>query len=340
MLGQRGLRGALLFSILLGLLGCATFRAGVDYNQALREFKNNQYEIAERYLRSAFEKNPGDERATSLLGWVRFKQGRTEEAGKLFTEAYQRNPENLATIEGLGWVQYLDGQDELAEKKFKKLVQYAESHLRHLHWIYYSVNDQKFIESIYCEANYVLGLIAKRRGRWGGARAYFEEALSQRSEFIDRGIIAEELADTLFQLGEYKAAASFYSEFLSKNPKDLFLLNRCAWCLYQTGNIEEAKKLYLRSKELSLIAGVFYQESFGSQSVTQRIYAKRMAEAYYGLALIYLREERPDVALEELASAIKISPFFHHPEEIALLLDQHPEWQEALRLRSLGRPLP
>jgi tetratricopeptide (TPR) repeat protein len=337
---QRGFRVALLVSSLLGMLGCATLRAGMEYDQAVQAFEDRRYEIAEGHLHSALKKNPGDERATSLLGWVRFKQGRTEEAGKLFTKAYQRNPENLATIEGLGWVQYLDGRDEHAEKEFKKLVQYAESHLQQLHWMDYSVNDQKFIESIYSEANYVLGLIAKRRGMWGGARAYFEQALSQPNQFIDHETIADELADTLFQLGEYRAAATFYEEFLSKNPENLTLLNRYAWCRYQTGNIEEAKRLYLRSKELSRTAAEFYQECFGSQSVTQRIYAKRMAEPYYGLALIYVKERRPDAALEELAAALKISPFFHHPKEIAFLLDQYPEWRERLRMRSLGRPLP
>jgi tetratricopeptide (TPR) repeat protein len=339
MLGQTRFRVALFFSILLGMVGCAMLRAGIEYDQALQAFKDHHYEIAEGYLYSALKKNPGDERATSLLGWVRFKQGRNEEAGKLFTEAYQRNPENIATIEGFGWIYYLYGRDESAEKEFKKLINYAEKHFENPNWPYYEPNDKETIQSIHSEANYALGLIAKRRGTWKGARTYFEEALRRPNQFIDRETIVGELADTLFELGEYQAAEMFYKEFLSKNPKDLFLLNRTAWCLYQTGNIEEAKSLYFRSKELSSLATEYYQEALGSQSVTQRIYAKRMAEPYYGLALIYVKEKRLDVALEELISALKISPFFHHPKEIALLFDQYPEWQETLRLRSLGRPL-
>jgi tetratricopeptide (TPR) repeat protein len=322
------------------MLGCATLKAGIEYDQALRAFKDHRYEIAEDNLQSALRKNPGDERATSLLGWVRFKQGRTEEAGKLFAEAYLRNPENLATIEGLGWVKYLNGQDEDAEKEFRKLIKLVERHLKNPLWRYYQPKDQEIIQSIHSEANYALGLIIKRRGMWGAARTHFKNALSRPNQFIDREIIAKELADTLFELGEYKAAAIFYKEFFSKNPQDLFLLNRYAWCLYQIGNIEEAKSFYLKSKELSRVIVEFYQESLGSQSVTQRLYARRMAEPYYGLALIYVKEKRLDAAQEELATALKISPFFHHPKEIALLLDQYPEWQETLRLRSLGRPLP
>jgi Flp pilus assembly protein TadD len=340
MFGRRGLRVTLLASTLFGMVGCTTLKAGIDYDQALRAFKNHHYEIAEHHLGTALRKNPGDERVASLLGWVRFKQGRVEEARRLFTEAYQRNPDNLATVEGLGWVYYLDGQDEKAEKEFKKLIQSAEIHFGNPFWAYYEPKDREFIQSMHSEANYGLGLIAKRKGMWEAARISFEQALNQFNQFISRDIIAKDLADTLFHLGEYKAAAIFYKEFLSENPNDLSLLNQYAWCLYQNGNLEEAKSLYLKSKELSLLTAKYYQEPLGNQGVTQRIYAKRMAEPYYGLALIYAKEKRLVAAQGELATALKISPFFHHSEEIVLLLNQYPEWRENLRLRSLGRPLP
>lgn len=340
MFGRRRVRVILFASTLFGMLGCAMVKEGINYDQALRAFKNHQYGIAENHLDTALRNNPGDERAASLLGWVRFKQGRIEEARKLFTEAYQRNPDNMATMEGLGWIDYLDGQDEKAEKEFKKLIQFAENHFGNPSWPYYELNDREIIQSMHSEANYGLGLIAKRRGMWKAARTFFERALNQFNQFISRDIIAKELADSFFHLEEYKPAAIFYKEFLSDNPNDLSLLNRYAWCLYQIGNIEEAKSLYLRSKELSLLAGEYYQKPLGNQSVTQRIYAKRMAEPYYGLALIYAKEKRFIAAQGELATALKISPFFHHSEEIVLLLDQYPEWREKLRLRSLGRPLP
>lgn len=339
MLERYGLKGALLISILLGMLGCATFRAEMEYDQALKAFKDHHYGIAEGHLHSALKKNPTDERATSLLGWVRFKQGKSEEAGKLFTEAYQRNPENLATIEGLGWIYYLDGQDEDAEKEFRKLIKLAERHFKNPLWRYYQPNDRETIQSLHSEANYVLGLIAKRKGMWAAARTHFKNALSWPNQFIDHEIIVRELADTLFQLEEYQAATISYKEFLSKHPEDLSLLNRYAWCLYQSGDIQEAKSFFLRSKELSLTVAEFYQETFSNQTVTQRLYAKRIAEPYYGLALIYVKERQLGAALEELITALKISPFFHHPKEITLLLDRYPEWQETLRLRSLGRPL-
>jgi tetratricopeptide (TPR) repeat protein len=322
------------------MFGCATVRGGIDYDQALRAFKNHHYDIAETHLDTALRKNPGEERAASLLGWVRFKQGRIEEARQLFTQAYQRNPDNMATVEGLGWIYYLDGEDEKAEKAFKKLIQFTEDHLGNPSWPYYELNDREFIQSMHSEANYALGLIAKRRGMWKSARTFFERALNQFNQFISHDIIAKELADTLFHLEEYKAAAIFYKQFLSENPNDLSLLNRYAWCLYQIGNLAEAKSLYLRSKELSLLFGEYYQKPLGNQSVTQRIYAKRIAEPYYGLALIYAKEKRFIAAQGELATALKISPFFHHSEEIVLLLDQHPEWREKLQFRSQGRPLP
>jgi len=47
MFGRHGLRVALIISIFLGMLGCTTLRGGVEYDQALRAFKNHDYEMAE-----------------------------------------------------------------------------------------------------------------------------------------------------------------------------------------------------------------------------------------------------------------------------------------------------
>ena len=244
------------------------------------------------------------------------------------------------TIEGLGWVQYSIGQDEEAEKNFNKLIQYAEKHFVNPNWQYYERNDREIVQSIYSEGSFGLGLIAKRQGKWEEARHRLDEAFTQPNRFIDHDTIGKELADILFQLRDYKAAAIFYKNSISQNPLDSFLLNRYAWCLYQSGNDEEAKSIFLRSKELSSSAEGFSQDFFSSQSVTQRIRAKRIAETYNGLALNYIKQGRHDEAEEELASALRISPYFNHPHEISLLLAQHPEWQEKLRLKSLGRSLP
>ena len=342
MSGPSRLSGALVASILflLDILSCTTLRGVVEYHQALQAYKNHQYGVAEGLLGSTLRQNPGDERAISLLGWVQFKQGRVEEAGKLFAEADRINPENIMTVEGLAWVQYAFGQDEKAERSFNKLIRYAEKHFVNPDWLYYERNDREIIQSVYSEGCFGLGLIAKRRGKWEEARNFLEKASTQPNRFIDRDTIAKELADILFQLGDYKAAAIFYKELTSQNPLNPLLLNRYAWCLYQSGDHEGAKSVFLRSKELSSGTEEFDQDLFSSQNVAQRLRAKRIAEPYYGLALIYIKEGRFDAAEEELASALKISPYFHHPHEISLLLAQYPEWQERLRLKSLGRSLP
>ncbi|MGZ3536776.1 MAG: tetratricopeptide repeat protein [Thermodesulfobacteriota bacterium] len=341
-MSRSGLRGALVTSILflLGVFGCVTLRGGVEYNRALQAYKNHQYEVAEGLLGSTLSQNPGDERAISLLGWVRFKQGKMAEAGKLFAEAGRIDSENIMTVEGLGWVQYAFGEDEKAEKNFNKLIHYAEKHFVNPDWLYYERNDREIIQSVYSEGSFGLGLIAKRRGKWEEARKRLEEAFNQPNRFIDHHMIAKELADILFQLRDYQTAAIFYKDSISHNPLNPLLLNRYAWCLYESGNYGEAKSIFLRSKELSLRAEEFDQDLFSSPSVTQRLRGKRIAEPYYGLALIYIKERRLDAAQEELASALKISPYFHHPHEISLLLAEHPEWQERLRLKSLGRSLP
>ncbi len=342
MSGSSRRRGALVVLVLYlrGVLSCTTLGGIVEYNRALQAYKDHDYAMAENFLGSSLRQDPGNERATSLLGWVQFKQGKMEEAGKLFSEADRINPENIMTVEGLGWVQYWFGQDEDAEKNFSKLIQFAEKHLRNPNWLYYERDDREIIQSIYSEGSFGLGLIAKRRGMREEARGHLEKALTQPNRFIDHEMMVNELADILFELGDYKAAAIFYKDSISRNPLDPFPLNRYAWCLYQSGNHEEAKVIFLRAKELSSRSGEFGRDLFGSQSVTQRILAKRIAEPYYGLALIYFKERRFEEAQEELASALRISPYFHHPHEISLLLAQHPEWQERFRLESPGRSLP
>ena len=340
--GISRVKSALVVSVLFlaGVLGCTTFRGTVEYNRALQAYADYQYGMAESLLGSTLRQNPKDERAISLLGWVQFKQGRVEEAGKLFAEADRINPENIMTVEGLGWVHYSFGQDEEAEKSFNKLIEFAEKHFVNPDWQYYERNDREIIQSIYSEGSFGLGLIAKRRGMQEEARDHLEKALAQPNRFINHDTIANELADILFQAGDCKAASIFYKDSISRNPLNPFPLSRYAWCLYQSGNHEEARVIFLKAKDLSSMAGAFDQDFFSSRSVTQRLHAKRIAEPYYGLALIYAKEKQLDAAQEELAAALKISPYFHHPHEVSLLLTQHPEWQEGLRLKSLGRSLP
>jgi len=156
---------------------------------------------------------------------------------------------------------------------------------------------------MHSEANYALGLLPKEGECWKGSSDFFEQALNQFNQFISRDTIAKDLADTLFHLEEYKVAAILYKEFLSENSKDLSLLNRYAWCLYQTGNIEEAKSLYLRSKELSLLAGEYYQKPWETKVLLNEFMPREWRKPYYGLALIYAREKRFIAAQGELATA-------------------------------------
>jgi hypothetical protein len=51
---------------------------------------------------------------------------------------------------------------------------------------------------------------------------------------------------------------------------------------------------------------------------------------WHGLALVYAKERKIEAAREKLAMALKISPFFRHPDEIVSLLKEHPDSQELL----------
>ncbi len=313
-----------------GMTGCATIKESLNYSRALEEFKKNRYDSSEEYLQAALRTNPSDEKAISLLGWIRLREGRTAEAEELFTKAEKLNPENPGTIEGLGWIYYSQGEDGRAEEKFQKLAGYAQKHLQNSDWRDYSSEDQEFIQSIDSDANYALGLIARRRGLWPQARAYFERALNQLNRFVLRETISRDLADAYFETREYKLAAEQYKNLLSHNPRDPFLLGEYAFCLYQTGNLGEARDYYEQAEKLNSAVAKFYSEFKGNQTISQKLSAKRIAEPYYGLALVYARERKFEAARKELAMGMKISPFSRHPDEIVRLFREHPDWQELL----------
>jgi tetratricopeptide (TPR) repeat protein len=313
----------LLANLLLGIAGCAALKENLDYNRALEDFRKNRLETSEGYIQAALQEKPSDERAISLLGWIRFKEGRTVEARDSFEKAETLNPENPGTIEGLAWIYYGQGKDGEAENKFQKLLEYSQKHLQDPYWGYYSVEDKDFITSVDSDANYGLGLIAKRRGLWLKARAYFERALNQFNQYIPREPITRELADTLFEIGEYRLAMVQYRDLIPYSPQDFSLLNRYAFCLYQTGNMKEAQFYYEQAKKIISSTAKYYSQYKGVKSLTQKLYAKRIAECYYGLSLMDGKERRLEAARENLAFALKISPYFHHPDEVVQLFQQH-----------------
>ncbi|MDI7260688.1 MAG: tetratricopeptide repeat protein [Thermodesulfobacteriota bacterium] len=335
-----GCLGLWFIPILLVLMGCAALKTTVYYDRALKAFQEQRYEEAEVYLHSALEQNPQDEKSLSLQGWTYFKRGQLEEAEKFFEKANRANPENIGAIEGLAWIHYTKGRNETSEEKFRKMIQYAENHLRNPYWTEYPSSDQEYIHSLHSNASYGLGLIAKRTGGWHLARKYLEEAIHQPNQFINPEEMRPDLAEILFGLAEYGPALMHYQKLLSGRETHPFLLNRYAWCLYHTGKVEEAKSLFLKSKNLFSSDAEFYRDSATPQNTTEKLLAKRIAEPYYGLALIYAKEKNLQEAIKELTLALNISPFFHHPEEIVTVFSSYSQWQERLRPHLIGRPLP
>lgn len=314
----------------LGIFSCALLRSDIEYRRGVEAFNHGHYDLAEGYLQVSLQHHPKDPKKLSLLGWAILKQGRIQEAERFFSMAEKLDPRDIGTMEGLGWIYFQYGKDEEAKKKFIQLMEYAEGHIWSPFWNDYPRSDREFIQSLCSEANYGLGLIAKRHGRWEVAKKYFENALNHPNSFIDPYGIALELADSLFRLGEYEAAAFHYKRSISKDPFNPSLLNRLAWCLFKIGETKEAKSLFLKSKEFSAYRPGGFPISSEGQTPSQKIYAKKMAEPYFGLALIYSREGEMRAAREELASALRISPYFHHPEEILSLLDQNKQWLDLL----------
>ncbi|GEM_PF-1467359 len=317
----------------IGIFHCTPIKTILHYEQALKAYQNGQDGEAEIHLHRALQENPDDEKSLSLQAWVYYRRGRTEEASRLFERANLLNSKNLSTIEGLAWIYYGRGQEKESKAKFNQMIQYSEKHLRNPNWAEYPLSQQEYVTSIHSDASYGLGLIAKRNGKWDLARIHLERALNQHNRFILPETIRWDLAETLFNLQQYGGAMIHYRELLSQNPSNYFLLNRYAWCLYQMGKMEQSKSAFLLSRDLVSSRVKFYQGSSPLQSITEKLKAKRIAEAYYGLALIYAKERKPKAAAHELLFALSLSPFFHHPDEIIRCFRGYPEWQTLSRPR-------
>ncbi|MDI6761568.1 MAG: tetratricopeptide repeat protein [Thermodesulfobacteriota bacterium] len=319
------LLGQWLLSICLVLTGCAVLKTNVGYEQALNAFQSGNYGEAETHLQSELKQRPQDDKSLSLRGWIFFKMGLMEEAEKYFESASRINPKNISTGEGLAWIYYAKGLNEASEKKFRQMIDYAEKHFQNPYWEEYLWADRQYILSIHSNANYGLGLISKRMGRWEPARKYLEEAINQPNPLIDPEEMRSHLVEVLFGLGEYRLALPHYQKLLSGKEAGLSLLNRYAWCLYQTGKTGEAKSTFLKAKSLFSSEVERYRGSSTVQNMTEKLIAKRMAETYYGLALIHAKEGNAREGMKELSIALSLSPFFHSPDELLKFLRSYPQ---------------
>jgi tetratricopeptide (TPR) repeat protein len=196
------------------------------------------------------------------------------------------------------------------------MIDYAEEHFRNPYWSEYSSEDRLYIHSVHSNANYGLGLIANRMGRLEQARKYLEEAINQPNQFIHPDEIRSHLAETLFRLKDYRLALIHYQKLLRSRETDLTFLNRYAWCLYQTGKTREAKSVFLKVKSFLSPQVDLYRGSSSVQDMTEKLLAKRMAEAYYGLAIIHAKEGNVHEGIKEFSTAFSLSPFFHSPDEL------------------------
>jgi len=314
-----------LLFLLLMLTGCAPLKTHVDYERGLMAFQRGLYSEAEVHLQSALQQRPTDEKSLSLQGWVFFKTGLMEEAEKYFESANRINPGNIGTLEGLAWIYYAKGLNEASQDKFRRMIDYAEKHFGDPYWSEYPFADRQYIHSVHSNASYGLGLIAKRMERLEQARKYLEAAINQPNQFIDSEEMRSHLAETLFGLKEYRLALSHYQKLLYGKEAELSLLNRYAWCLYQTGKAEEAKAVFLRAKSLLSSDVERYRGSSTVQNMTEKLIAKRMAETYYGLALIHAKEGNVHEGMKELSFALSLSPFFHAPDELLKVFGTIPQ---------------
>ncbi|HEV7797595.1 MAG TPA: tetratricopeptide repeat protein, partial [Pyrinomonadaceae bacterium] len=151
-------------------------------------FKTGKTHRAQNYLARAYELSPRDRRVSLLLGLTCADEGDVERARELLNSATQLGGSTFAAHYGLGRLFVAEANWRKALQEFKLALASKASPEAHytLGCLYYQLNRDGLaarhlrkaleLDEDYCEAFYVLGLIADRAGQKNLAEKYFGKA--------------------------------------------------------------------------------------------------------------------------------------------------------------------
>ncbi len=164
----------------------------------------------------------------------------------------------------------------------------------------------KSFYKVYCKSvedlrmeweEYIRGLDLKFvPGAGGPSYAFNEDPGSALSEWVsDIAVTDVKIADRFRKKGKYKIAIKKYNEALRKEPGNAVILNLLAKAQLQVGNIEAARKIFLRAVKAN----------------------RSYAPPYFHLGKLLLNENKKEEAEEYMIEYVYISPF--NPESHELL---------------------
>ena len=296
---------ALLAATVLLTVATATSVLADPYDDGLKMWEKKEYEKSIAFLQKALKQDPKSAPAKQLLAWNYIKFGRMAEAETLFLEIRAAKKDDVRAFQGLGWIYGELGRNEEAIENFKQEAAWAKAHINSDIYVYYELDDKKYIESIYSDANYGLGTVYRRMWKYDDAVKHLETALKEQNAFTPEADIQAVLGDVYYEQGKWKQALRPFERAAKEDKKNPSLQIKIGWCRYFNKDYDDAEKAF--EKALGLQAGA--------------------VEARYGLAMSQYYQNKFDAARKNFSAAIALNPYFVDNVYVHGIIDKKPEWK-------------
>jgi len=277
-----------------------------SYDEGVAYWNKKDYERSAIFAQKAIQEDPKSAPAKQLLGWNYIVLSRLSEAEALFLEIRKMKTNDIKAIQGLAWVYSEQGRNDEAEKTFRDEIRWATDHMEsEFYSSSYPADDKKYIESIYSDGNHGLGQVAKKSGNFQKAADYMIAALKYNNLFTDKSELLMILGDIYYEEGKSDKAISTYEKAVREDKNNLKAQLKLAWADYFAKQYGNAENVFEKAFSLN----------------------KDVAESVYGLAISQYMNGKPDKARTNLASAIKISPYYVDNQFVHEIIGGKPEWR-------------
>lgn len=333
----------------------ALFRSGTIH------YKTGAYAEAESFYKETLKLDAGLSKARNNYGLVKLAQGQRGEARKAFEIASkQANPDALVN---LGNELAREGKNLTAVNYYKQALAIKPNH--DVAKISLAVSlltidkDQskellltlKDSESVGPKAQMLLGKLAHDDGRFEDAIQFYKRAIDGDPKLIDARM---NYAMALVRSNQAVEALKQMRLVVAERPKDALAWMNIGIVFTANGDLQKAKQCYEYSITLNkYIAETHFNyarcaESFGNTLIAVEEYELALKlnkfywQAAFNIGLIYLKDKRPDKALNFFNQTISIRASFapsHLNRAKALLqLKKIDEAKSALRTYLLLSP--
>lgn len=235
----------------LGYLQGASERksmAGIDPKDGIKIYaqledarhfaQQENWEQAEKLLRTLLEQHPEHSSARSVLALTLLQQRRVAEAKQEYIKVLGFDGEQARALLMLGVLEMREGKLDEAEKFFKATL----------------AKSPGFVEAI---TN--LGMVATLRGDDKTAAKFHEQALALDPTFP---MAIRRLGDMYFDRHEFAKALDYYRQATEKNPRDYRALSQAGLAARYSGDSKLALDYFVRSSKASREAWQgFYNEA-------------------------------------------------------------------------------